>query len=53
MKTKTHLPNKHTKCPKCGALRERYLIYNDFSMDYYIKDYCTKCKTYEVAIDKK
>lgn len=53
MITKTHLPKIHTQCPKCGALRERYLIYNDFSMDYYIKDYCTKCKTYEEVIYKK
>lgn len=48
-----HIPNIHTICPVCGKRRERYMIYNPFSMDHYLKDYCIKCKTMYDVIDKK
>lgn len=47
-----HIPNIHTKCPVCGKRRERYMLYNPFSQDHYLKDYCIKCKTLEDVIDK-
>ena len=47
-----HIPNMHTKCPVCGKRRERYMLYNPFSQDHYLKDYCIKCKTFEDVIDK-